>query len=88
LRNDFFSDSNTIEVNETFSLDFNYEILNLKDTPFEVAPISVIRASSEKLQNLFIGNTIAPELNNNRLESFCKAYNRTLKIYKLPHPFN
>ena len=82
LKYDFFGEVNFVERNESFEPEFNCEILNLSNTPFESAPISVVRASSEKLQNLFVGHATEQKLNRLRLERFCKAHNSSFKIYQ------
>lgn len=88
LKNDFFSSTESQEINEQIDLNLSCEILNRADTPFEDAPLSVVRVSSPNLQNLFVGNTTEKKLNVHRLKNFCKTYNRPYQVYKLPHPFN
>jgi hypothetical protein len=88
LKNDLFTCADPLEVNESINLGLNFDKLSAEETPFQDAPMAVVRATSTKLQNLFVGNVTEANLNLNRLKSFCISYNRPYQLYNLPHPFN
>lgn len=87
-KNIFFNSDQTKERNELIDLNLCTDILSLKDTPFEDAPLSVVRVFSSNLQHMFTGNTSEKNLNLNRLKNFCASYEKPYMLYKLPHPFN
>jgi hypothetical protein len=88
LKADFFSSFNFSEKNESLNLDFQYEIITMDDTPFKNAPIAAVRATSQQLQNLYVGNISKEVVNEKRIKSFCLTYNRPFQLYQRPHPFN
>ena len=74
--------------NELLEMDEEIELSTLKArTPIlREAPVSVVRAKGENLQNIFYGPTALKKINFNRLEKFTNSKVDKNRINWMPHP--